>query len=595
MRRLLNLHRVLSSLIQQRYDKKLEGVCFGFSQMATQAFLSNDWATFEERCTQIDKSDGSIPRLDSDTPDIKAFLDGILLYQCSTVPNFYPLFQKNDFPKSQLDIQKITPILETDAIRAAGGQHLIEEKIHVFSEQSFCQYIQQIRSLCGDNTQIGLCLSNEIHAVFLGINKKSITYFDINGLIIKITEDCREEEIQSVHSYIVKSLKTDCISIGAHILQDNSNVNLIEFLNRQPDILHHIEPEKMQEIFRLACRVGNQHIVNHLLPKLAPTQLNKPNEHGCTPCHLICQNGHIEIFALLLKKITPKKVNVPNKDGWTPFHLACQNGRTEIVALFLNTDKLSREELYTPTPGGFTPFHLACHNGHTKTVALFLDTDKLSREELCTPAPGGFTPFHLACQNGRTETVALFLNTDKLSREELCTPNEGGFTPFHLACKNGHTETVALLLSKLTAEQINAQTNNGKTALHLACQNGRTETVALLLSKLTAEQINAQTNNGKTALHLACKNGHTETVALLLSRLTAEQINTTDNQGQTPLQAAPKDSSIMEMIRSRLEKQALEQVDNDAPPICTAFKNKRRKITNPLSDKSDTKPNEPKL
>jgi putative methionine-R-sulfoxide reductase with GAF domain/ankyrin repeat protein len=237
--------------------------------------------------------------------------------------------------------------------------------------------------------------------------------------------------------------------------------------------------EKLENLFRSACRKGHIKIVEILLKE---KRIN-PSAHLCDAFRGACVSGHIKIVEILLKD---KRVNPPT---WT-IQVASKHGQTKIVEILLQDSR------FDPSALNNQAIRDAAREGNTEIVAMLLKDSRVD------PSAGDNDAIQCAAKHGRTEIVAILL------RDSRVDPSAGYNQAIRDAAWKGHTEIVAMLLKD---SRVDPSEGDNETILD-AVWEGQTEVVEMLLIDGRADP--SAWNN--EAFVKACEHGHTEIVAMLL-------------------------------------------------------------------------------
>ena len=96
--------------------------------------------------------------------------------------------------------------------------------------------------------------------------------------------------------------------------------------------------------FHLACVKGNKEMAE-LLYVTQPSLLSQLTGWKYTSLHLAVSSGSVEIVELLLEKLSPEQVNTPNRFKTTPLQQAIVSGNVEILKCFLKFDANFKKEI----------------------------------------------------------------------------------------------------------------------------------------------------------------------------------------------------------------------------------------------------------
>ena len=224
-----------------------------------------------------------------------------------------------------------------------------------------------------------------------------------------------------------------------------------------------------ETIFELACRKGQQEIVEYLL------------------------NVGQDVNARAADPMTVKGISKATR--W--IHGKVSEGQI----LELDFWKL----LVRDTGAGGTALHTACLCGHTAVAELLIRRG--AYVQMATTK--GWTALHSASWRGQMDCVKLLLDHGANPMEVT----QDGWNSLHCAASRGKHAVVSFYLTK--GIPVDAVTKKRKTALHHAAYSGSAATVSVLVK--AGAFINAQSHKGETPLHLAARASEPEVVELLLA------------------------------------------------------------------------------
>ena len=227
--------------------------------------------------------------------------------------------------------------------------------------------------------------------------------------------------------------------------------------------------------------------------------VNRRDEAGNTPLHIVCQNGSTNMVRYLVEE-RKCDFNVANNKGELPLHLACKcKYGKEIVRLVSVGYDVNRQD-----EAGNTPLHIACQYCTIDSVAY------LVKKRMCDVNVAnnkGELPLHLACQHNDREVVQLASVGCDVNRQD-----EAGNTPLHLVCQKGSTDIIQYLVEARECD-FNVANDKGELPLHLACKC-RNKTIVQLVS--VGCDVDRKDKAGNTPLHIACRNSDTGMVKFLV-------------------------------------------------------------------------------
>ncbi len=163
------------------YNISGKGQCYGFSQMAAQAFLANDMETFNQRLQIIHnmlvdefENDFLVYRekvelaiANSTIVDILAFFDGIALNNRPYIyfhdDNFHPIAKKQNVDKTMPFTMPV--LLES----TKSSLSIVGRLIGAYDRENLQQYFDLLKEHLGDNSfTLNLIAMN--HSITLGYN-----------------------------------------------------------------------------------------------------------------------------------------------------------------------------------------------------------------------------------------------------------------------------------------------------------------------------------------------------------------------------------------------------------------------------------------
>ena len=76
----------------------------------------------------------------------------------------------------------------------------------------------------------------------------------------------------------------------------------------------------------IACENGHEEVVRVLVEE-GGADIDKPDNDGYTPCHVVAQNGHVDVVRLLHEY--GADIHKAAKNGQTPLQIARENNKAE--------------------------------------------------------------------------------------------------------------------------------------------------------------------------------------------------------------------------------------------------------------------------
>ena len=107
---------------------------------------------------------------------------------------------------------------------------------------------------------------------------------------------------------------------------------------------------------------------------LSETDVNKPNNIGWTPVHIISVKGYVLILEMLIKNNA--QFDTLDNDGFTPLPLAAIRGHVNVVQRLLNTDEGISSMNLDKTEDGSSPLLAAVINNDVEVVRVLLNYDE---------------------------------------------------------------------------------------------------------------------------------------------------------------------------------------------------------------------------
>ena len=204
----------------------------------------------------------------------------------------------------------------------------------------------------------------------------------------------------------------------------------------------------------------------------AGADINRSDERGITPLHIVSQEGHVPVAQLLLSH--GANIHARYNALWTPLHLAAQCGHLELVNLLI-----THGAMVNGPRDDFSPLHFAAQEGHFEIAQLLLSHGANIRAQY----HNGWTPLHLAAQEGHPDMVNLLIEQGA----SLEAQNEQGFTPLHSAVFSGKVDTIQVLLKAGADPMI--QDQDGQTPRQLALASQHLIIATLLLNDEQGTQL----------------------------------------------------------------------------------------------------------
>ncbi|RSL90277.1 hypothetical protein CEP52_014627 [Fusarium oligoseptatum] len=300
----------------------------------------------------------------------------------------------------------------------------------------------------------------------------------------------------------------------------------------------------------LAANYGFITILEQLLPKVHPKDLNSPDASGSIPLHTAAHNGLPRVASALMRY--GAGINIYDTNGATPLQAAVESGNLPVVRCLLGqTDEQQKvvdtvghrantlEMINQPNDEGLTPLMSALTNSSQSIARLIWQQGP----KLDVMDSSGHGPMYFAAKAGYLDLLEEILTCNQdieagLKIEALDIAADMG----HASCvsilrtlgapgnianllvraiRDGQDEVVkALLCHEYNIEELGEP-------LHYAAIDGRVEMCNLLLD--SGADKDYQDSTGNTALGLAAYYDESSAVeVLLLRRADLEQKDTRD-------------------------------------------------------------------
>ena len=547
-----------------------QGVCYGLTNMAIQAWLSGNFHTFEERLNffyntpietlqEIAKLSGS--DVTQSVVDFRAFAEGVMLYQ---TPYAHPeLFDEKSKPTKQQDHRLVEPILRSREFEKLGGLDELKSFSGIYSLDELTNYFKLLsESFAGPpklQHPIALSLMSFGHSIGVAYNPNDENHpwvlIDANQFPIN-RYDSDEGIAQGVMSaFFLKNTiafsSTICVaknhSLEQRVFVDKcmSNAKWQEMHEPTDDKAELVDDGSISWLM-ISARNGHLDEVDKLLRN---TNINPDAKdvRGWTPLFIAAQRGHVGVVNRLLQDPRVNPNHVDNFNEYNPLLIAAKSNQHKVMEVLLANEKTHPGQIFDVREGT-TILHQAVKNGYVGLISRLLARNDINPNQ---GDSAGNTPFYSACEFGQTEAARILLANRKVNPHQA---NHFGDIPFLIAAQNGSTGVVALLLAREDIDP-NQATKSGATALLFAVEKGYTEMAELLLARNDVNP-NLAHSNGATPLILAAYFGRVDAVKALLAR---QDVNL-DHEGpggKTALQFAQEkgyieiETLIREAIKSR--------------------------------------------
>jgi ankyrin repeat protein len=201
---------------------------------------------------------------------------------------------------------------------------------------------------------------------------------------------------------------------------------------------------------------GHEGIVRALPSKMRPQDLGLINCYSFTVLDEAIMSWSVSMIELLLQRMLPEDINRQNLSGWTALHLAATHGREGAAKALLKKMTLHAVWARTTEPQRRTALHMAANNNYYDTVQRL--TDVGNESQLAIRDERGQSALHIAAEQGHSDVVRTLL--DKMSPDDVWNSDQIGETALHKAAANSHKEIVRLLIGKATDVDDLTQRNN---------------------------------------------------------------------------------------------------------------------------------------
>jgi len=268
------------------YTVPAGGHCFGMSNMAKQAFLANDLVTFRQRLHLINttpiedfndefaglkkleysfRDKGNIndaDRMKQTIVDLRAFFDGIVLYQTPT--NYNELF---DSKISVQDAQRVLPIVIPIELEKEGMQpEKIKSIVGAYSHDELQCYLTKLQEHLGTNS-FALQLDSANHAINLNYDATTKHWILIDPNYLPGQEYIHPKLLASTLFKAYAKSDTIIMHSDIHTTQDQSTAMRLGCAELEKDLdwkqLHRMSSDNLNRVDatgknQLMCQIGYQ-------------------------------------------------------------------------------------------------------------------------------------------------------------------------------------------------------------------------------------------------------------------------------------------------------------------------------------------------
>lgn len=412
-------HRsLIQYMIDLGYESNKSGICFGFSNMAMQAILSEDIKTFDNRLYIIQRDadtdkEKRLSDIERNKEGITPFLDGIELYFQSV--KYQHLFEPGKNPCIQ-DTLSTAPLVMSKTIEEQGGLVQSAKFSGVYDKNELIEYFKSLKELIENaiphySKPVVLLLGSANHSIMVGYDptNKDEPWIFIDAqrmptLYLENEEDIADAVMDGFSTSLSKAVfntevyttRKNKDSLGAVISNWQAKDGSWDKLHRMTDAKAKCRDKFGGSWLHLAAR-GEINIVKELLEHGAnPNQ--KTNE-GAMPLHMAVLIGGLEIVETLLSH--GANPNGATDDGLTPLHIAAQEGDFSVVKELLSHGANPKAAM----KNGLTPIHLAEENKHPDVARLIQDKLHFLENELAAPTK-------------RVKSITTFLDHQKKPSSE---------------------------------------------------------------------------------------------------------------------------------------------------------------------------------
>lgn len=601
-------------------DKALNGHCYGFSEMAINAYFQGTMAHFRERLRLISTlTEKDIKRLNDlklfqekkfhlpielengkkiSPLELFGFFDGVTLYQ--RPDDFSDKFEKKtrlkqvDNPASKLlrpqskkqgsdeDKSKDSSSPMPAAAAAPPDESIdssldkpwpkkIENVCGIYNKQELIAIFETLKNNVTVPFSINACSTNHAISLHFDPQKKQWLFIDPNHMPGEeygehATDRLAEALLKSFTLKSMTTTKNTCVDLNFYVEHKDEETFLSDFSHA-----------KQEETFFNATKITESRLKRQddanaswlmiaaeqgryeLVKKLLQEKadINHKKDNGRSALHYACQNGYIEIVKTLIE--AGANINTGDNTGLTPLHLAAQFAYDEDI---IQTLIDAGADIHAGNSQGITALHLAASSGHENTIKTLMDAGA----NINAGAKGGVTALHLASKAGHKDTIKLLIAAGADVKQN-CHWNVK--TTLQFACESGDLATVELILK--SGVDINEKTAEGCTALSDACK----AVCHPIVEKLIQEGADPNTVMDKQMppLLYACQHGLTDLVKTLMAK--GVDPNVQAENGMSPLHYACQ-SGHREIVRLLLNKNpllGLRKKDEGNTPLHLAAKN----------------------
>jgi len=547
------------------------GLCAGYAESASVAFLIGDYDAFKARCHYIEKKYARwLSWLGSHQQNLSFFSDKkakrkklieVLAFMNQIELYMFPDKYRHLFGGyvNQKDVQAIESINYSHALKAKGGRGLIGRFCGHYTPKKTMDYVAFLKEFAKDAPcNFTMSLSSGNHSISLCYDVSSTTWIvndanqpDVNALSVddsfalcifiaigfllvmsisfstRIYSLCNDAEMMEAHFVNFKNTESfkKISEISLSDLDDISNqAGLISIAAGEGDV------EILKKVSSLS--EGDD--------ERQRRYFNQATINGATLVFIAAENSHIEVLRFLseLKDSDSNRLvdfNQATIDGMTPAYVAAQDGHVEGLRFFSelkDSDGNLLVDFNQATIDGAAPAHIAAQEAHIEVLRFLSelkDSDSNQLVDFNQATNKGATPALIAAQKDHVKVLRFFSELKDLDGNLLVDFNQAtnqGVTPAFIAAQEAHIEALRFLselkdsVGRLLVDFSKARTD-GTTPAYIAAKQGHVKVLHLLAELKDSAgkplvNFNQANARGVTLLICAVSFGHYECVKLLL-------------------------------------------------------------------------------